>query len=318
MKDRITFQHRMEYGALRTAQFLITLLPLKAASALVGGLLRVVFRLCWPAKRESISRMREVFGAEFPISECRRIARTAVWNLVMNFIELFHAGKMDLDYLGEHLEGALEAKARLDALIAKHGGVVLATPHMGNWDLAGIACSSFGIPLMAIARAQNNPLVEKWLRSNRLNFEAVDRRQPSGFVRIAHHLKGGGAFAILPDVRHNKPGVGTTVFGKPDVQLGKGVSKFARMGNVPILPVFMRRKDASHHTILLGEPIYPNLEADAVEDSKRLTQTVWDAFEVQIRATPEQWFWHNRRWLLTPLYTQTRKPGLLKRLLKRR
>lgn len=307
MKSRIRPRHRLEYAALRTVQALIAPIPLKVAGGLTAGVLRVVFRLFWPARKESLARMREVFGADLPVAACRRIARVSVWNLVMNFVELFHAAKMDLDYLRTHLEGAEDARERLRALIAKHGGVVLALPHMGNWDLAGIACSSFGIPLMALARAQNNPLVEAWLRRNRLgNFEAVDRRFPSSFVRIAHHLKGGGAFAILPDVRHNKPGVGVTVFGKPDVQLGKGMAKFARMGNVPIVPVLMERKDASHHAIRLGEPIFPDLEADADADAKRVTQAVWDLFERRIRERPEQWFWHNRRWILTPLYTHTR------------
>lgn len=307
MNARIRFRHRLEYAALRTAQAVIAPIPLKFAGALVSGVLRVVFRLCWPAMKESVSRMREVFGEDFPVSECRRIARTSVWNLTMNFVELFHAAKMDASYLRVHLEGAEAAREGLLALIAKHGGVVLALPHMGNWDLAGIACSAFGIRLMALARAQNNPLFEKWMRQNRLgNFEAVDRRFPSSFVRIAHHLKGGGAFAILPDVRHNRPGVGVTVFGKPDVQLGKGMAKFARMGNVPIVPVLMERKDASHHIIRLGDPIFPDLEADADVDAKRVTQTVWNLFERRIRERPEQWFWHNRRWILTPLYTQTR------------
>ncbi len=307
MKAKVRFRHRLEYVGLRAAQAVVTALPVGWVGAFAKGVLRVVFRVCWPLRRETVSRIREVFGPDTSVARCREIARTSVWNLLMNFVELFHAGRMDLDYLRAHMEGTDAAKARLQALIDKHGGVVIALPHMGNWDLAGVACARFGIPLMSIARAQNNPLVEDWMRRNRLgNFEAIDRRFPSSFVRIAHHLKSGGAFAILPDVRHNKPGVGVTVFGKPDVQLGKGLAKFARMANVPIIPFFMERLDASHHRLCLGDPIYPDMEADADADAKRLTQAVWDRFEARIRANPGQWFWHNRRWILTPLYTQTR------------
>jgi len=306
MKTRVSFRHWCEYLALRTFQGGLGMIPLKCSGALVSGLLRFVFRFFWPLKAETVSRMREVFGPEFPVPECRRIARKSIWNLVMNFVELAHAPKMDRAYLLKHLEGSEQASATLKRLIAKHGGVVLALPHMGNWDLAGIACVGDGIPLMAIARAQNNPLVDAWMRRNRMNFEAIDRRNKHAFVRIAHHLKGGGAFAILPDVRLNHPGVGVTVFGKPDVQFGKGMAKFARMGNVPVLPLFMERKDASHHAIRLCDPIFPDLDCDAEADARRITQAVWDLFEPEIRAKPEQWFWHNRRWLLTPLYTQTR------------
>ena len=306
MKSKIRFRHRVEYGAFRGVQALISSIPISWTGAFLSGILHVVFRVCWPLKRETISRIREVFGEETSIATCRRIARISVWNMVMNFIELFHASKMDQDYLRAHLEGFEEIEKVLRQLIAKHGGVVIALPHMGNWDLAAVTCSAFNIPLMVMARAQNNPLFEGWLRRNRLNVQTIERRHPSSFVRIAHHLKGGGIFAILPDVRHNKPGVSTTVFGKPEVQLGKGLAKFARMANVPILPIAMVRKDASHHKVFLCDPIYPDLDAETADDAVRITQAVWDLFEKRIREMPEQWFWHNRRWILTPLYTKTR------------
>ena len=307
MAKPIPFRYRLEYLGLRTVQIFVTALPIRWVGAALRALVALTFRLVWPLRKETVSRIREVFGPETSESRCRQIASASVWNLLMNFVELFHAPRMDADYLRAHLEGTDAAKVRLQALIDKYGGAVIALPHMGNWDLAGVACSRFGIPLMALARAQNNPYVEAWMQRNRLdNFEALDRRHTSAFVRIVHHLKGGGAFAILPDVRHNKPAVPVTVFGKPDVQLGKGVSKFARMANVPIVPFFMERLDADHHRLHLGEPIFPDLEADADADAVRITQQVWDLFEAKIREQPEQWFWFNRRWILTPLYTQTR------------
>lgn len=305
-QNKITFKHRLEYGVLRTIQVCITLFPISWAGAFLSVLLRVVFRCFWPEKKETVSRMREVFGKDFPIWKCRQIARTSIWNLMMNFVEVFHAKKMDAKYLQSHLKGAEEAREKLAAIVDKYGGAIIALPHMGNWDLAGIAAHTLGYPLMAIARPQNNPLVERWMVSNRLNVITVDRRKPTSFVRIAHHLKARGLFAILPDVRHNKPGVSVTVFGKPNVQLGKGVAKFSRMANVPIIPFIMERLDASHHALSLGEPIFPDVDVDFDQDAVRITQQLWDLFETHIREKPEQWFWHNRRWLLTPLYTKSR------------
>lgn len=306
MKTKITFRHRVEYAGLRTIQSCFTLLPIAWTGHIISGILRVLFRLCWPLKKETISRVREVFGPETPVERCRLIARVSVWNMIMNFVEIFHAKKMDRAYLIDHLEGIEEAYARLQQVIDKHGGAVIALPHMGNWDLAGVTCSTYGFSLMAIGRPQNNPLVEKWMLANRFNFQSLDRRNSRAFVRIAHHLKGGGLFALLPDVRHNKPGVSVTVFGKPEVQFGKGMAKFARMANVPVIPFVMERLSASTHRINLFDPVFPDLDADADADAIRVTQTVWDIFEKKIREKPEQWFWHNRRWILTPLHTKTR------------
>lgn len=306
MARRYRFTHLLEYGLLRTIQGVIYCVPIPVTGALMKGLVSLVFWLFWPLKKETVSRMREVFGNDLPVSKIRRITIHSVWNMLMNFVEIMHAGRMDSTYLRRHLEGAEEAGEKLRAIVDKHGGAVIALPHMGNWDLAGIACVSLKIPLMAIARPQNNPLVNDWIVKGRRNFTVINRKHPSEFIRIVHHLRSGGLFAILPDVRHNKTAVGVTCFGRPNVQLGKGLTKFARMANVPIVPLYMERLSSNRHRITVHEPLFPDPEADPEWDAVRLTQAVWDIIEAKIRQCPEQWFWHNRRWILTPLYTQTR------------
>ena len=64
MKSKIRFRHRVEYGAFRGAQALISSVPISWTGAFLSGILRVVFRVCWPLKRETISRIREVFGED--------------------------------------------------------------------------------------------------------------------------------------------------------------------------------------------------------------------------------------------------------------
>ncbi len=304
--QKIRLKHRIEYAVLKVLLTIVCCIPLTAMGHIISGILRVLFRTVWPLKKESIARMREVFGEELPEERIRLWARHSMWNMLMNFIELIHRDKFTPEYLVAHIDGLEEALQKVRKLVDKHGGAVLTLPHMGNWDLAGIACMSGKLPLMALARPQNNPLVQNWMSGNRSNFTIIDRTKPREFVKIAHHLKSGGVFAILPDVRHNKPGVSTTCFGKPNVQLGKGLGRFTRMANVPIVPITMERIDASHHRITTYDPIYPDPDADPTADAIRLTQTAWDIFEKKIREQPGQWFWFNRRWLLTPLYTQTR------------
>ena len=82
MKSKIRFRHRVEYGAFRGAQVLISSVPISWTGAFLSGILRLVFRVCWPLKRETISRIREVFGEETSVATCRRIARISVWNMI--------------------------------------------------------------------------------------------------------------------------------------------------------------------------------------------------------------------------------------------
>ena len=49
----------------------------------------------------------------------------------------------------------------------------------------------------------------------------------------------------------------------------------------------------------------PTLRADPAADrdpeEMRLTREVLERFDDAIRATPEQWFWYNKRWVLDPV-----------------
>lgn len=306
MKKKIKFQHRLEYGALRTVETLLGLFPLVWISTFVSGVLRVLFRIHWPEKRETVRRIREVFGADVPLAKCRQIARASLCNMLMNMVEMMRVQRFTPAWLEEHIEGAHEAQKIIQDLIAKHGGVVIALPHMGNWDLAGYICLNFGIRLMALARKQNNPLVEAWLVRNRHgNFEALDRTSSATFIKIGHHLKSGGAFAILPDVRGTRPDFQIDFLGHPAV-LTRGMARFARMSDVPILPFIAQRVGRTHHKLIPLAPIYPNEDVHVDEDLHRMTEEVMQQFEKVIRANPEQWFWYNRRWILTPLGQTTR------------
>jgi len=79
------------------------------------------------------------------------------------------------------------------------------------------------------------------------------------------------------------------------------MAMFAVSANVPILPAIFTRKGWGRHEFIHYDPIFPDPASDRDADARRLTEAVMAIVDKAIRDNPEQWFWYNKRWVLTPL-----------------
>jgi lauroyl/myristoyl acyltransferase len=87
-----------------------------------------------------------------------------------------------------------------------------------------------------------------------------------------------------------------------EANLGSGMALFARMTNLPIYPCCCVRDGWTRHRIAETYPVVrPDKTLDKGEDIERMTAAVIANFDEAIRKYPEQWFWHNKRWVLDPV-----------------
>ncbi|NLF23623.1 MAG: lysophospholipid acyltransferase family protein [Lentisphaerae bacterium] len=298
------FRHRVEYTALRLAAGGIRLLPHRAALALAGLLAGVLFHVFRFRRRETLRRIEAVFGDAFAPCERRRIAWMSLRNLSFNIAELMRAAAYTPAWLGRHIENYASCMERLRQLLAQHGGLVIALPHIGNWDLAGIAVHQAGIRIFSVAGVQHNRYVNDWLNRQRGYGLDIIPRGSSALRQVIRRLRAGEVFAILPDVRTKRPDLSIPFLGG-QANLGRGMAQFARVANVPILPVTVRRVGWCRHRVDLSDPLLPDRSRDAQEDLARLTTEVMSRIDAMIRADPGQWFWYNKRWVLEPLEETT-------------
>lgn len=300
------FTYLIEYASLRLTASLFAALPHAAALAAGWALAGFVFYVLRFRRTETIARIVGVFGASVTPRQARRIAWLSWRNLCFNAVEMMRAPRLSPAWLRRRTRGLDEAVERARTLIAAHGGLVIAVPHMGNWDLAGVACKQGGVAIFSIAGKQKNPYVNRWLNRARGRHMDVLERGSSSLRVILRRLREGGAFAILPDVRMPTPDLTVPFLGSP-ANLGRGMAQFARSANVPILPVILNRVGWTRHAANCHEPVFPDPAADRKADILRMTRTVIGHVEAAIRQHPEQWFWYNKRWVLKPLPTPARE-----------
>ena len=112
----------------------------------------------------------------------------------------------------------VHGEALFDAALADSRGLIVAAPHMGNWELLN-HWLAMKTPLAILYRAPESAVGEAFLRRVRANaggqVEQV-RAEASGVRTLLKRLQKGGAVGILPD-QQPKAGEGefAPFFGKP-------------------------------------------------------------------------------------------------------
>ena len=184
---------------------------------------------------------------------------------------------------------------------AKAGGrgVLIATAHLGNWELSAFAHALMTEPINVMVRALDNPLIDRLveerrtLSGNRLIFKK------DGARAVVRALRNGEAVGILID-QNTAPGEGVFIdfFGKAACA-GSAFVKLAHHSGAPVIPGFAFWDESSKRYILR---FYPEVEMTGDEAAD--TQRIHARFEEIIRQYPDQWMWIHRRW-------KTRPPGEL-------
>ena len=300
-RGRIRPKHRVEYLLLRAVGGLVTLLPYRAALTLGWCIARLAFHLVRFRRKEAIRRLHEVFGPDLPSREAHRIAYISLRNVIFNAIEIMRTPRITPAWLARVVDDYQQTAERIRRFAAN--GAVVAVPHMGNWEMAGLAAYYADLTLLNIAAEQRNPLVNRYLNRLRERPGIETLQRGSGTMRqVLRRLLHGHVLAILPDVRIRTPDL-ELPFLNGTANLGRGVGQFARLANVPIVPCIVSRRGWARHRAQILDPILPDKSLDKEADVRRMTQLVVSRIDQAIQEHPEQWFWYNKRWVLEPLET---------------
>lgn len=295
-------KHKFEYWALILLGCLIRPLPHGLALACGWLFARFAFAVTRFRRREALRRIAVVFGRDMSRRQALRVAWISWRNTVFNAVEMLQSGRASLDQMRRRIDGLDRATEIMLALVREHNGLVIAIPHMGNWDQAGIACTLAGVPIFSVAARQRNPLTNRLINQMRRGPAGMTvLERGSGTIRgVLRRLREGQALAILPDVRMRTPDLQLNFLGQ-ECNLGRGMAQFARAAGVPVLPVFLTRRGWRGQGMRLADPIYPNPALDKSADHVRITAEVISLVDRAVRETPEQWFWYNRRWIGDPV-----------------
>jgi KDO2-lipid IV(A) lauroyltransferase len=247
--------------------------------------------------RQLRANLRVVTGGTLPEPELAELTRRGLRSYARYWQEAFRLPAYSTprilagtEVVGlEHLE-----KAR-----ARGRGMVMVTPHSGNWDAAGVWFIDYlGEPFMTVAeRLKPESLYRRFLAYREsLGFRVVPLTggpRPSTEV-LREWLNEGGVTCLVVDRNLGSGGVPVSFFGRPATMPG-GAALLAAQTGAALVPCVCQFTERGWRLVFSPEIAVdgPGRLKDRVSGAM---QSVADAFAESIARQPEDWHMLGRIW----------------------
>jgi phosphatidylinositol dimannoside acyltransferase len=193
---------------------------------------------------------------------------------------------------------SLEGGEHLEAAIAGKRGMVLALPHLGNWEFAGPIGDRLGFELVAVAENLANQRVRDWFVEMRRQM-GIGIVLATGGATVMRSLQAvlarNGAVALLCDRDLKGRGVAVEFFGERTTLPAGPVSLALKMG-APLLPAAAYFGPDGTHRVVIRPPISLRAEDSRSEAVAEGTQRLARELESLIQRAPEQWHLLQPNW----------------------
>ncbi|MEM6797681.1 MAG: lysophospholipid acyltransferase family protein [Acidobacteriota bacterium] len=201
-------------------------------------------------------------------------------------------------------EISIENEAFWEEITGSGDGFVMATAHIGNYEVGSMLPSTEEQRRVHLVRepegnAEAQAFVQRLLDdqpgSDRYSWH-FQSMNPLHALPLVHALKAGEVVAVQGDrPRTGARVVQSRLFGK-EFELPAGPSTLARTAEVKILPVFVLRTGRRRYRLVFREPFSVEKTADRGADLKRGADQLADHIEWAIRSEPHQWFCFRSLW----------------------
>jgi KDO2-lipid IV(A) lauroyltransferase len=190
------------------------------------------------------------------------------------------------------------SRAILDRIHARGRGMVLATAHTGNWEVAAAAIAE-RYPLTAVAKTMHVGWVERFCTRIR-EARRIAVASPRGAMTTGRAALGRGEVVAMlidqvPDrARH---ALAVEFLGAP-AHVDRAPAALAAAARAPLVLGLARREGARQVLEVLAVLEPPDQARRAWVDEA--TRTVTAALDGFVRAHPSEWLWLHRRWRPAP------------------
>ncbi len=189
----------------------------------------------------------------------------------------------------------IEGWERVEQAFCCAKGVVIATAHTGNWDLAGCAVAQ-KLPLTVITKHLSWRSLDAFWQDLRAR-QGIGLLDAAGSLTHAQRkLDAGESVAFLIDqapMRHR--GVHNGPFLGADAEHDATFAMVAARCRVPVVVAFPFRRADGHHVVRVVDILYPPNRPSKTW-IRSATLAAAKHLEAMIREHPEQWLWLHRRW----------------------
>ena len=240
--------------------------------------------------RKNLARVIGTTPANVPDS----LMRAACESYARYWREAFRLPSMDLAAVAARLDKVFIGAEHFAQAHRAGRGAVMALPHSGNWDMAGVwLAQNYGKFATVAERLKPESLYDRFIEFREsLGFEVLPTTggdRPPMEV-LAERLRANVFVCLMADRDLSRSGVPVQFFGEP-TRLPAGPAKLAIETGAPLHPA---------HVYYDGDDCVVQID-DALDTSSgdvgTITQALADRFAVNIAAHPQDWHMLQPLWL---------------------
>ncbi|MFJ9874547.1 phosphatidylinositol mannoside acyltransferase [[Kitasatospora] papulosa] len=271
-------------------------LPEPVAAALFRNLADQV----WRRRGKSVLRLESNLARVVPDADAARLAelsQAGMRSYMRYWMESFRLPT----WSPERIKASIDVRDahRLTEGLDAGRGVVLALPHLGNWDLAGAwVTTDLKVPFTTVAeRLEPETLYDRFVAYRQgLGMEVLPHSGGAAFGTLARRLRAGGLVCLVADRDLSASGVEVDFFGAT-ARMPAGPALLAQQTGALLLPVTLWYDG----TPVMGARVHPPVPVPETgtraEKTSYMTQALADAFADGIAEHPEDWHMLQRLWL---------------------
>jgi lauroyl/myristoyl acyltransferase len=240
--------------------------------------------------RKNLARVIGVPPADVP----DELMRASLASYGRYWREAFRLPTMNLPALARRIDDLTLGQENLDAALAAGRGVVMALPHSGNWDMAGVwLAQTYGTFTTVAERLEPESLYRRFIAYREsLGFEVLPlsggERPP--FDMLCERLRDNRVVCLMAERDLTRSGVEVDFFGET-TRMPAGSAKLAIATGAALLPAHCWFEDDGWRI-----DIHPALDCTS-GDVRVITQALADQFAKNIAAYPADWHMMQPQWL---------------------
>ncbi|MEZ5385098.1 MAG: lysophospholipid acyltransferase family protein [Prosthecobacter sp.] len=281
---------------IESTAWLLPRLPRSLIMALSRGIGYIAYLGDTRGRRTALDNLRCAFGERYTEAERARIARKSYQVFARTFLDLFWSSRLTADTWQQYFTIRLPKPEDEEA--ARATGAVWVTPHFGNFELVSMVWGFRGFKFTVVAQDFKNPIITRVFKRLRQHSGHEVIPQENAMLKLMKALKRRGHAGLLTDlnIEPGRSSAAIQCFGLWTCVPTLHVELAKRFG-LSIMTGVCRPLDDGRYEAIVYEAIQPKPE----EDTRELTQRVWDHFEKAIREHPECWLWMYKHWRYRPV-----------------
>lgn len=261
-------------------------LPLKVAYKIS----RFISDIHYFFAKEDRQNVTENFKVIFPQKsekEISKIRKEVFRNFAKYLVDFFRFSKLNSTNIIKLVK--VENLNFIDQALAKGKGAVLATAHIGNWELGGVTMGLLGYPIWAVALPHKDSRVDQYFNHQRTSKRLMTIPFGKAAKQCLKVLSHNSLLALAGDREFASGGVRVDFFGR-QTNFPKGPAAFSIITGSPIIPGFTIRNKDDSFTLIFEKPIEFKASKNREGDIKELTMKYKSVIERYILRYPEQWY----------------------------